>query len=87
MSGRALTQAERVAIVNAVQTLVGRIDRVVGADALFAAYGLVAERVRAEFAARYVPEASPAPVQPRAPTYQMLPRRVEPEPAEFDPFA
>lgn len=95
MEQRPLTQRERLDVVNAVQTLVGRLDRVVGADAILTAYRLVAERVREEFAARYVPP-PPAPPPVPLPSYRRLPpppptfeARAAParESEPFDPFA
>lgn len=97
MNQRALTQRERVDVVNAVQALVGRLDRVVDSDALFAAYQLVGERIRAEFSTRYVPgpPASPQRVPttyralPPPPAWEQPPARAGPyqDAASFDPFA
>ncbi len=56
---RELTESERVTIINAVQTLVGRLDRAIPGDARQVAYKAAADLFTHEYRLRYAPQAPP----------------------------
>jgi hypothetical protein len=62
-----LTEQERVTLINAVQTFVGRLDRVIPDDVRPAAYRAAVRLVLREYQMRYATPMQAAPVQ--APRY------------------
>lgn len=84
---RQLTEDERIAIINAVQALVGRLDRAIPSDGRQAAYRAAAELFKHEYQLRYGQRAqemnAPLRVLPAPPPTFYPPVRQMPA---FDPF-
>ena len=95
---RPLTEDERVTLINAVQGIVGRMDRTMPADAREEAYKFAVRLLMREYRLRYQPEQDGAPpltyevqVRPAPPQYspppQYPPTYRIPAAESFNPFA